>query len=223
MTAHKRPKRRWGTPPLDLSSGLRFVFRREVRLPPDSGPRLEEVAQAVLEDAGFEPVRGSRPARGTNDLSSPEGRAWVGERWLPRRRGTASTTRLPIVTLLLAGCVLGGLDAYISNSLVVAGYWFVGAVGVSVAFWVRYGRTYDTDVAQVTLSGPTVSPPPGPGLPSVVFWASRVRSQVHSGVRVPTGVSGPIWLAAELGELAREFERRMSGPGDGRSPRTTSP
>jgi len=140
----------------------------------------------------------------------------VGERWLPRTRGTASTAFGPIVTVLVAGGLLGGLDAYIASSLIVLGYWLAGSAVVALVFWVRYGRVYDSDVAMVSLSGLSVDPPSGDAAgqsaPHVVFWASRIRSQVHSGVRVIAGATGPIWLASEVGSWAREYERRVSQP-----------
>jgi hypothetical protein len=211
MPPRKTAKRPWGTPMLDLGEGIRFLFRREVPLPTDVGPHVPTVASAVLVAAGFEAIQ--RPSRPSDPKATPgiDPDSWVGERWLPRRRGTASTAFLPIITVLAAACVLGGLDAYISNSLVTVGYWLLGAAVLSAAFWLRYGRVYDTDVAMVTFAKPAEgSPPTAPA--SVVFWAVRVRSQTHSGTRLPAGVTGPIWLAAELGEIAREFQRRIAEP-----------
>ncbi|HTT45526.1 MAG TPA: hypothetical protein VMH38_05870 [Thermoplasmata archaeon] len=216
MPTRKTAKRPWGTPTLDLGEGIRFPFRREVPLPSDPGSHLPAAASAVLVAAGFEEI--SPPSRPSDARTPSAGGSdsWVGERWLPRRRGTASTAFLPIITVLIAACVLGGLDAYISNSLVTVGYWLLGAVVLSAAFWLRYGRVYDTDVAMVTLSR-AAEGSPTTNSASVVFWAARVRSQTHSGTRLPAGVSGPIWLAAELGEIAREFQPPITespaGPG----------
>jgi hypothetical protein len=94
---------------------------------------------------------------------------------------------------------------------VVIGYWLLGGIVFSLVFWLRYGRVYDTDVAMVSLSRTFGDSTSGPATVSVLFWITRVRSQVLSGTRVPAGVTGPIWLAAEIGDLAREFERRSSG------------
>ena len=121
----------------------------------------------------------------------------------------------PIITVFLAGCVLGGLDAYIAGSLLVGVLWALGAAGVSGAFWLRYGRIYGSDLAMVTVSSLPASAPSGPGSSTVVFWAARVRSQIHSGVRIPTIVSGPLRLAREVGALSREFQRRMQEPASG--------
>lgn len=222
-TPRKPPKRPWSAPRLNVSGGLRFVFRKEVRLPSDPGPSVEATAQAVLTEAGFEPVRLPRSPKDAGNSLPTDPEAWVGERWLPRRRGTASTTRTPILTLFVGAGLLGGLDAYIANSPVILGYWLLGAAVVALVFWARYGRTYDTDVAMVSVSRTAPNTTPGSGSTAVVFGASRVRSQVHSGIRVPTGVSGPIWLAAELGDLAQEFEQRVAAAGGAPAPKTVPP
>jgi hypothetical protein len=212
MTSRDPRKQRWGSPTLDLSSGLRFALRQEVRVAVDPGPRAEAVAHAVLAEAGFEPVGRRGPPGGSSGAPSALAGAWVGERGLRRRGGTAPVVWAPIITVFLAGCVLGGLDAYIVGSLLVGVFWALGAAGASGAFWLRYGRIYDSDLAMVTFSRSPSGAPSGPGSVSVVFWAARVRSQIHSGVRIPTEVSGPFRLAREVGALSREFQRRMRGP-----------
>lgn len=204
---------------MDLSSGLRFALRREVPLPMDPGPRAEAIARAVLDEAGFERVRRSVLSGSTGGTPLAETRTWVGERGVRRRPGTSSNAVPPIVTLFFAGCVLGGLDAYILGSLLVGALWVLVAAGAAGAFWLLYGRVYDSDLAMVTLSEPRPDRPSGAGSASVVFWAARVRSHIHSGVRVPTIVSAPMRLASEVGVVSREFQRRMSEPAGGeRSP-----
>ena len=213
LTTSRNPrKRRWGTPPLDLSSGLRFALRQEVRLSVEAGPRTEATAHTLLAEAGFEPVRKRGPPGGSDAPPAALAGGWVGERGLRRRGGTAPVVWAPIITVFLAGCVLGGLDAYIAGSILVGVFWALGAAGASGAFWLRYGRIYDSDLAMVTISSPPAGPPSGLGSTTVVFWAVRVRSQIHSGVRIPTIVSGPLRLAREVGALSREFQRRMQGP-----------
>ena len=211
-TSRNPRKRRRRTPPLDLSSGLRFALRQEVRLAVEARPRAEAMAHTLLAEAGFEPVRRPGPTGGSEKPPAAMAGSWVGERGLRRRGGTAPVVWAPIITVFLAGCVLGGLDAYIAGSILVGVFWAVGAAGASGAFWLRYGRIYDSDLAMVTISNPTAIPPSGPGATTVVFWAARVRSQIHSGVRIPTIVSGPLRLAREVGALSREFQKRMQGP-----------
>ena len=223
MTSRNPRKRRWGTPALDLSSGLRFGLRQEVRLAVNPGPPAEATAHAVLTDAGFDTVRRKGSPQGSLGAPFDSAGAWAGERGLRRREGTASVVWAPMITVFLAGCVLGGLDAYIVASPLVGVYWALGAAGASGAFWLRYGRIYDSDLALVTFSTPPSGAPPGSGPLSVFFWAARVRSQIHSGVRVPTIVSGPMRLAREVGALSREYERRMQRVGSGgRSPTARS-
>ena len=187
------------------------------------GPQAETTAHAVLMDAGFDPVRRRGSLEGSVGAPFDSPGAWVGERGLRRREGTASVVWAPMITVFLAGCVLGGLDAYIVGSLLVGVLWALGAAAVSSAFWLRYGRIYDSDLALVTFSTPPSGAPLGPGSVSVFFSAARVRSQIHSGVRVPIIVSGPMRLAREVGALSREYERRMQGAGSGgRSPTAPS-
>jgi len=220
MTTRNSGKRRWGTPDLDLSSGLRFALRREVQLPVDPGPRVAAAAHAVLGEAGFEPVRRLGPSGSSNGAPLVDVGAWVGERGVRRRGGTASTAVVPMITVFVAGCILGGIDAYILGSLVAGLLWALAAAAVSGAFWLRYGRIYDSDLAMVTRSNPLSESPASPGSVSVVFWAARVRSQIHSGVRIPIIVSAPMRLATEIGAVSREFQRRMSEPVGGESSRT---
>jgi hypothetical protein len=125
-----------------------------------------------------------------------------------------------MITVFVAGCILGGIDAYILGSLVAGLLWALAAAAVSGAFWLRYGRIYDSDLAMVTRSNPLSESPASPGSVSVVFWAARVRSQIHSGVRIPIIVSAPMRLATEIGAVSREFQRRMSEPVGGESSRT---
>ncbi len=216
MSTDHPPKRRWGTPDLDLSSGLRFALRREVPLPADPGPGAYAVARAVLEEAGFSRVRRTVPSAISGNAPSPVTSVWVGERGVRRRPGTASRAIPPIVTLFLAGCILGGLDAYIlGGSLFAGALWVLVAAGAAGAFWLLFGRVYDSDVAMVTLPEPSSGGPAGAGSATVVFWAARVRSYIHSGVRVPTIVTAPMRLASEVGVLSREFLRRISDPAAG--------
>ncbi|MGA7476521.1 MAG: hypothetical protein WBW47_04800 [Thermoplasmata archaeon] len=223
MTAPHPRKRRWGTPDLDLSTGLRFALRQDVPLSVDLGPRVQAVARAVLDEAGFERVRRSGPSGRAIGAPFGQASAWVGERGVRRRGGTASNAIPPIVTLFLAGCILGGLDAYILGSLLAGALWVLVSAGAAGAFWLLYGRLYDSDVAMVTFSDPLSGTPSRPGSVSVIFWAARVRSHIHSGVRVPTIVSAPMRLATEVGVLSREFQRRMMSEPAGGEPYRSVP
>ncbi|MFI5413785.1 MAG: hypothetical protein ACHQ0I_04290, partial [Candidatus Lutacidiplasmatales archaeon] len=76
----------------------------------------------------------------------------------------------------------------------------------------RYGGTYDSDLVLVTISEARSNSPPGTSSLTVVFWAARVRSQVQSDLRLPSVISGPLKLAAELGGLVRRFRQQMGLP-----------
>lgn len=217
MVAQRRKNRLRAAPPLDLSSGLGFPFRQEVRVPPEAAPRAELTARAVLQAAGFElqPRSNSGEIPGT---SVPAGTGvWVGERGLRRRGVTSSTAVVPIIAVFVAGSILGGLDAYIVGSPVVGVFWVLGAAVMSGIFWLLYGGTYDSDLVLLTVSTSGAASVVGSEGVSVVVWAGRVRSQIHSDVRVPAIVDGPLKLAREVGALVREFQRRVVGPGPGRS------
>jgi len=212
MAGRNRRKRRGVAPALDLSSGLGFPFRQEIRVPADVAARAEAAARAVLQAAGFELVPWSGPEETPGARALEETRVWVGERGLRRRGVTASTAVVPIIAVFVAGAILGGLDAYIVGSPLVGILWVLGAAALSGIFWLRYGGTYDSDFVMLTLPKPRPSSGPAPGAVSVVFWAARVRSQIRSDLRVPTVVSGPLKLASEVGTLVREFQRRVAAP-----------
>lgn len=166
----------------------------------------------MLGEAGFELVERSDPA-GIPGGTFPRGsRVWVGERGLRRRGITASTAIVPIIAVFVAGSILGGLDAYIVGSPVVGILWVLGAAVTAGIFWLVYGGTYDSDFVLVTISGGDVDPDVAGAPVSAVFWAARVRSQIRADLRVPSVVSGPIKLAAEVGILVRRFQRKVTSP-----------
>ncbi|HTT45467.1 MAG TPA: hypothetical protein VMH38_05570, partial [Thermoplasmata archaeon] len=137
------------------------------------------------------------------------------ERGLRRRGVTSSTAVVPIIAVFVAGSILGGLDAYIVGSPLVGVFWVLGAAATSGIFWLRYGGTYDSDLVLLTVSTSALSSGTNSDGVSVVVWAGRVRSQIHSDVRVPAIVDGPLKLAREVGSLVREFQRRVVGPATG--------
>lgn len=181
-------------------------------MPSDLAPNADAIAKSVLGSAGF--VTAS--LYGTDNPSDGgNSRYWIGERGIRRRSVTSSTAVIPIVAVFVAGSILGGLDAYIVGSPLVGIFWVLGAAVASLVFWVRFGGTYDSDLVMVTVAraSETTSATTLP----VVFWGARIRSQNHSDVREPSVVSGPLKLAAEIGALVREFERRTS-PRSARAP-----
>jgi hypothetical protein len=221
MAARSRRKRRGIAPPLDLSSGFGFPFRQEFPIAPEAASRAEDTARAVLQGAGFEldSRSGSRGIPGIPLLA--DSRVWIGERGLRRRGVTSSTAVFPIVAVFVAGSILGGLDAYIVGSPLVGIFWVLGAAATSGIFWLVYGGTYDSELVMVTVTKSEPASGSGAQGVSVVLWAARVRSQIHSDVRVPSVVDGPLKLAREVGTLVREFQRRVVAPA-ARPPGTAS-
>lgn len=212
MVARSRRKRRRVAPALDLSGGLGFPFRQEARVTGDILPRAEDAARDVLGKAGFELVRRPGPEHVAGANPPGDLRVWIGERGLRRRGVTASAAVVPIIAVFVAGSILGGLDAYIVGSPLVGILWVLGAAATSGVFWLVYGGTYDSELVMLTLGNLKPTSDVGPVVVSTVFWAARVRSQIRSDIRVPTVVDGPLKLAAEVGSLVRDFERRVSLP-----------
>lgn len=206
MAERGKRRKRGVAPVLDLGSNFGFPFRQEVRLTHDPGVRVESTARAILQEAGFDLVE--RP--GSVGASAPAMGIWVGERGLRRKGITSSTAVFPIIAVFVAGSILGGLDAYIVGSPVVGVFWVLGAAATSAIFWLRYGGTYDSDLVLLTVQHPSTKVGSPPLSASAVFWAARVRSQIHADLRIPSVVSGPLKLAAEVGSISREFERRIS-------------
>jgi len=193
---------------IDLDYLPGFPLRQEVALPFDPGSQVEAVTRAVVEEAGYS-FYGASDARpppdGTVSRSSV---SWTGERGL-RRRGTSASTRIPMAVVFVGGIVLGAVDAYITNSLLVGAYWVLGGAGVAGLFWLRYGGDYDSDLIQVTVARSAAGPPPTPRPVSVVISAARIQSQIRASVRVPAMVTGPLRLAREIGSMGREIQRRL--------------
>lgn len=210
MVAIHPQKRRGATPSLDLDFAFELPYHQEARLPVEEASRAQATARAVLRDAGFDTLRETDWVGMPVDSPAWDVSFWLGERGVHRRSVTSSTAVLPIITVFVAGSILGGIDAYIAGSVVVGVFWVLGAAGAAGFFWLRFGGTYDSDLAMVTLSKPRATPASGPGSISVVFSVGRLRSQVRSDERLPSVVSGPFRLLEEAGSLSREFERRTA-------------
>lgn len=175
----------------------------------DPGNRAEDVARAIAEKAAFRPI----DPVGFHPLGVRTGfRAswvWVGERGL-RRRGTSSTTRLPMAVVFGAGILLGAVDAYIAGSVVVGAYWALGGAAVAGIFWLRYGGTYESELLSVEIARPVDSGASSSTAVSVAFAAGRIRCQIRAGLREPSAVSAPLRLAREVGSLSREFRKEVA-------------
>jgi len=182
-------------------------------VPAVAASRAETTAAAVLQAAGFDLVRRSGSDSALVGAFPGDAHVWLGERGLRRRGVTASTAVVPIIAVFVAGSILGGLDAYITGSPLVGILWVLGSAVTAGIFWLVYGGTYDSELAMVTLSTSRPIADAGPQDVALVLWAARVRSQVHSDLRVPSVVDGPLKLAREVGALVREVERRLNPPG----------
>lgn len=107
------------------------------------------------------------------------------------RRGPTNPPALHAVLALVgAGLVLGILETYLAGSVVYALPWVVATLAFSLVLWLRYGRTFESDVIVATArdtseasdrslaaAGPVVSP-------EVFLEAGRVQSALHGGKRI---------------------------------------
>jgi hypothetical protein len=196
--------------PFDLSSVGGLPLLQEVVLRSDPGSEVEKVSRTILEKAGYRQLRVTGLENVLGSSTDRFSLVWVGERGLRRREFGSLTAAIPIVVVLVAGAVLGGLDAYVAGSLLVAFYWMLGAAVVSAVFWFRYGRAYDSDLVFLSVSRPVSGGAVSSSTVSIILRAGRVVSHSWAERRVPIGVSGTFKLAAEVGALSREFRRRLS-------------
>lgn len=207
--------------PLDLSSVAGFPLRQQLRIASDPESRAEAVGRAVLEEAGFVHLERSGVEEASTGSSPSPSLTWVGERGVRRQGVTSSTAVVPMIVVFAAGAILGGLDAYILGSPEVGIFWVLGAAATSGLFWLIYGGTYDSDLILLSVSRPAPTATASATSVVIVLWAARIRSQIRADRRFPSVVSGPLKLAAEVGQLVRELDRRMARPTPG--PRRAGP
>jgi len=206
----RSPPRRRTRRPLDLSSLRGFPFRKQLGIDSDAEGRAETIAPAVLEEAGFTRLVGPEIEADWAGRASQSSLTWVGERGVRRQGVTSSTAVIPMIVVFAAGAVLGGLDGFLLGSPEIGIFWVLGAAGLSGLFWLVYGGTYDSDLVLLSVLRPAPLSESRPNSVSIVLWAARIRSQSRADRRYPTDVSGPLKLAAEVGQLVGECERRMT-------------
>jgi hypothetical protein len=140
----------------------------------------------------------------------------VGERKV-RRVATSASMRASIAVLLGAGIGLGGLDMIIIGSVLYALPW-VGVAGVGAfLLWLRYGRTYQSEVIGVSVA---LSPPADGNAPTdtsvgrtaeVAWRVGRIRSVAFAGARTALDVEDcPVALMDALVLAVRRFQADAS-------------
>ena len=136
----------------------------------------------------------------------------VGERKV-RRVATAASMRASIAILLGAGVGLGGLDMIIVGSVIYAVPWVAVAGVGSFLLWLRYGRTYESEVIEVSAAltpprqGGWTSGAPNEPTAEVDWRVGRIRSVAFSGARAAVDVVDcPVSLIDSLVRAVRSFQ-----------------
>jgi hypothetical protein len=141
------------------------------------------------------------------------------------RVGPTSAAGIESVAALMgAGLTLGTIEGLLTGNLAYALPWVLGGIVLSVVFWARYGRTFDSEIIVVQIrpgsapAGATDVARSGPGVGSAVFSAARVRSDLHGGERAAVRVIDcPQPLILELASAVRRFESRTGSVASGAS------
>ncbi len=203
-------------PTLSVPEGLTFPLRQDVPLPAVPWPRVTEAIRATLGAAGFE-ILSIHEDVATGGGASSRGYPRRSETLAERRRRSVSMpapTRVSVYVLFGAGLGLGIFNAVAVDAPSVAVAWAGGGALVAALFWLRYGRSFQSEVAVVVLrTGRPVasgSPAARTGGPYLAWLAAGVRSEVRGSRRPAVEVSVPPGLAHDAGALARDFEQRLS-------------
>lgn len=112
---------------------------------------------------------------------------------------------------------MGVLESVLAGSVVYALPWVLGTLGIAYLFWLRFGRTYESEVIVVAMDGAAVAPerqmPSAEEASSVTWRAGEVLSVLHGGQRTAVAVAAcPPWLLRELTLTMYRFENRPEVP-----------
>ncbi len=125
-----------------------------------------------------------------------------------RRVAAGRPVRASIAALVGAGAALGGLDAYVVGSMILAAPWVAAGVFVALFLWLRYGRSYESEVVGVALLPPEAGSPGEQ--PGVVWTAGRIRSVTLGGSRAAVEVVDcPVALMEALSRMVHRFESEV--------------
>ena len=134
-----------------------------------------------------------------------------------RRVATGTSMRVSIAVLVGAGVGLGALDMIIAGSVIYALPWVgVAAVGAFL-LWLRYGRTYQSEVMEVLVAVAPTSPgrssiQTGSGRTAEVVWrVGRIRSVAFAGIRAAVDIEDcPVTLMEALVGAVRRFQSQAN-------------
>jgi len=211
-----RPPRR--VAPLRSADRLSLPVGQKVVAPAGTREGVVEAISTVVVAGGFTLVASPLKTPPDSGASAVGGTAstLIAERKV-RRVATSYSMRVSIAVLLGAGVGLGALDTVIAGSVIDAAPW-VGIAGLGAfLLWLRYGRTYESEVIAVSLLPPTSGRPgetAGASLESevdVMWSAGRIRSVAFSGVRAAVEVVDcPVSLMDALVRLVHGFQTEPS-------------
>jgi len=210
--AARRPGRHTG--PLRSAEQISLPVGQSVRAPirPEGG--LDNAIRDVVISGGFNVVQSTIAAPG--ESTGPPGKPAVGtlvaERKV-RRVATSRSMSFSMAVLLAAGVGLGALDVLVGGSWTYAVPWVLVAGIGSLLLWLRYGRSYESEVVAVSLLPlPTGASRPAeaesrPGESLLLWSAGRVRSVAFAGVRLAVDVKDcPVTLMDTLAQMVRQFQ-----------------
>ncbi len=190
---------------------------KRVLLATSHPPTLRTAVTKALASGGFAPIAASPGARGEGGELPVQGEIepQYGERRV-RRTATSSSTRASMAVLIASGALLGLLDAFVVGSAILLIPWLGVGVGAAGFIWLRYGRTYESEVIAVAPALTTSAsddPVDSSGSPALVWSVGRVRSVGYAGSRTAVGVPDcPVSLIDTLTAVARRFDSELGEP-----------
>ncbi len=203
--------------PLRSIDRLALPVGQKVPVPLRAQKRVVSAVSNAVRMAGFAIVQSSLPTSpgASGALRPGESGVLYAERNV-RRVATQRPVRASIAVLVGAGAALGGLDAYVVGAVILAVPWVASGVFVALFLWLRYGRSYESDVVAVVLLEPGSSTPDTTGgassgeRSSALWTAGRVRSVTFAGTRMAVGVVDcPVSLMETLARMVHRFESEV--------------
>jgi len=204
------PKRSVNAGPLSSANRLPLPVGQKVPARVQTREKVISAISNAVELGGFTVVESSL---GSSQASgNPFGPSEPGELYAERnvrRVAAGRPVRASIAVLVGAGAALGGLDAFVVGAVILAAPWVAAGVFVALFLWLRYGRSYESEVVGVALlSGGAASPGE---LLSVVWTAGRIRSVTFGGSRTALEVVDcPVSLMEALSRMVHGFESQVS-------------
>jgi hypothetical protein len=203
-------------PTLTIPTNVTLPLRQDVPLPDLPWPRVTEAIRASLASAGFE-ILAIHEDVGAASGGPSGGYPRRSETLAERRRRSVSMpapVRVSVYVLFGAGLGLGIFDAVAVGVALVGLAWAGGAAVVAALFWLRYGRSFQSEVAVVVLrpgrSSAGAATVGDPGAHHIAWFAGGVRSDVRGSHRTAVEVAVPPGLARDAGALARDFAQRLT-------------